>query len=179
MTDRNEMERQRLLEDMAVSMLLHSTAIPMTPAVPLTAEVIVESGPALLRLAYVLTGSRSYAEDIVQDVYESALKKVGEPVTFPNAYLRTMVVNRVRTLGRRAPKDRVLVEDIACDDPREAELADALLKLRPVARTVLVLRYYEQWTVPEIARALHKPEGTVKAIVFRALRQLRKEFPNV
>lgn len=144
----------------------------------MTESVIIGDQPALLRLAFVLTGSRTYAEDIVQDVSEHALRKVGASIEHPHAYLRTMVVNRVRQLGRRSRKDAELTHEIASEDPKVVELADQLLKLRPVARTVLVLRYYEQWTVPEIARELKKPEGTIAAIAFRALRQLRKEYSN-
>ncbi len=147
-------------------------------SVGLTRMHILEARQPLLRLAYVLTGSSTYAEDVVQDVMEQALRKVGAPIEHPGAYLRTMVINRVRTLGRKAAKDRVLVGDLVSEDPRVVELADLLLKLKVPARTVLVLRYYEQWSIPEIARALKKPEGTVKSIVFRALAELKKELSH-
>lgn len=169
---------------MAISILSSVGAAGMTETDSrtesgMTAAVIIADQPALLRLAFVLTGSRPYAEDIVQDVSEQALRKVGAPIEHPHAYLRTMVVNRVRQLGRRSRKEAELTDEIAHEDPQVVELADQLLKLRPIARTVLVLRYYEQWTVPEIARALKKPEGTIAAISFRALRHLRKECSNV
>ena len=144
----------------------------------MTSEIIIADQPALLRLAFVLTGSKVYSEDIVQDISEQALRKIGAPIENPHAYLRTMVVNRVRQLGRRSHKDATLFREFASEDQTNVELADQLLKLRPAARTVLVLRYFEQWTVPEIARALKKPEGTIKAIAFRALRDLRKECTN-
>jgi RNA polymerase sigma-70 factor (ECF subfamily) len=60
-------------------------------------------------------------------------------------------------------------------DRRETkrELAAALLTLTPAVRAAIVLRHVDGLSVAETAEALGRPEGTVKAQVFRGLRELR------
>jgi RNA polymerase sigma-70 factor (ECF subfamily) len=69
--------------------------------------------------------------------------------------------------GRSAPAMAV--------DRRETkrELAAALLTLTPAVRAAVVLRHVDGLSVAETAEALGRPEGTIKAQVFRGLRELR------
>ena len=55
----------------------------------------------------------------------------------------------------------------------QRELAAALLRLTPVVRSAIVLRHVDGLSVAEVAEALSRPEGTVKAQVHRGLRELR------
>jgi RNA polymerase sigma factor (sigma-70 family) len=63
----------------------------------------------------------------------------------------------------------------AAADRREAkdELAAALLTLAPAVRAAIVLRHVDGLSVAETAEALGRAEGTIKAQVFRGLRELR------
>jgi RNA polymerase sigma factor (sigma-70 family) len=60
-------------------------------------------------------------------------------------------------------------------DRRETqrELAAALLRLTPAVRVAIVLRHVDGLSVAEVAEALDRPEGTIKAQVHRGLRELR------
>ena len=58
----------------------------------------------------------------------------------------------------------------------EPGLWRALDRLSTDHRTVVVLRYAEDWSVTQIARALDVPAGTVKSRLHRALNQLREEL---
>ena len=54
---------------------------------------------------------------------------------------------------------------------------DALLRLPEIQRTVVVLRFFEERTVPEVARALGRTEGAVKQLQVRAVRRLGTLLP--
>ena len=63
-----------------------------------------------------------------------------------------------------------------------AELRDAvergLAVLEPELRATVVLRFYADLAVPEIAKAMHVPEGTVKSRLHRAMAVLRQTLPQ-
>lgn len=132
----------------------------------------------MLRLAYVLTGNADAAEDVVQDAFALLHAKV-ESVDNPGGYLRVTVVNLCRNLERRRRRDRRL--DARLQQPQfsslgASEMVDAMLHLPYRQRTVLVLRYWGDWSEAEIASALKCRPGTVKALASRGLARLRKEI---
>ncbi len=135
--------------------------------------------PGMVRLAHALTGSAETAEDLVQEAFlrlQSHLASLPQP----GGYLRTTVVNlcrdRARREGRRRRVDGQWREGVQLS-PSSAELLDVLRRLPERQRTVLVLRYWGDWTEAEIATALGCAPGTVKALASRGLARLRKEVP--
>lgn len=129
----------------------------------------------MVRLAYLLTGDRAAAEELVQDAFIS-VHRSWDRVTSPAGYLRAAVVNACRSWGRRQVLERErrpagaehasLVAD---------EMWDALLALPERQRAAIVLRFYEDLPDREIARVLGCREATVRTAVFRGLAALRKE----
>lgn len=129
----------------------------------------------MVRLAYLLTGSRAVAEELVQDSFVS-VHGAWARATTPSAYLRTTVVNRCRSWGRRRslerrrpptpPEPSVLAAD---------ELWDVLQTLPARQRAAIVLRFYEDLPDDEIAEILGCKVTTVRTSVFRALAKLRQE----
>jgi RNA polymerase sigma-70 factor (sigma-E family) len=136
--------------------------------------------PRAVRLARLLTGSPSSAEDLAQEAFVRVHRR-GAGVANPPAYLRTVVVNVCRNWHRaRAREARRLVEhgqliDVSVE-ARELEASLALLSYRQ--RSVLVLRYWLDLSEAEIATALGCRAGTVKSLHARALAALRKELPD-
>lgn len=144
--------------------------------------------PAVLKFAAVLTGDRSLAEDVVQEVLIRASTRWPAIVCLdrPEAYLRKMILNEYLSWRRRSGR-LVLsgtghdLRDTATADPaadyaeRDALLAE-LAKLPRRQRAVLVLRYYEGFSDPEIAEALGCRPGTVRGYACRALAALRIEL---
>lgn len=59
------------------------------------------------------------------------------------------------------------------------EVESALLKLNPKEREVLVLFYYDDFSIEEIAKILKTFTGTVKSRLFRARKNLKKEIMKV
>lgn len=135
----------------------------------------------LLRIAYLLTGDRHSAEDLVQEVLEQMYVKWRRIHGMPEAYARRALVNRAanrwRRRGRR-PEAPLGGHDVAAPDHsdhvvvRDAVL-DALRVLPARQRAAVVLRYLEDLPVAEVARALDCSEGTVKSSVSRGLASLR------
>ncbi len=129
-----------------------------------------------VRLATVLTSDRAVAEEIVQDAF-LALSRQWDTVDAPAGYLRTAVVNGCRDHHRRlgvrrrlAPPPPRMVEEA----PELDELWAVLARLPERRRAALVLRYYEDLAVDEIARLLRCRPGTVSSLLHRGLADLRE-----
>lgn len=146
------------------------------PASPLLEELYRDEASAMLRLAWLMTGSRALAEDIVHDAFLRLEGALGE-VQAPAAYLRRTVVNGVYARRRRAEVERRHLP--APPEPvfnPEVEETWAVVRALPVRqRQAIVLRYYDDASIEEIAALLACPEGTVKSLIHRALTRLRNE----
>jgi RNA polymerase sigma-70 factor (sigma-E family) len=129
----------------------------------------------LVRLAYLLTGSRAIAEDLVQDSF-LRLHDRWDEVRAPSAYLRTVVVNACRGHHRRARRESAAFADLVRDgvQPETPVLLDALARLPYRQRAALVLRFYEDRPEAEIAALLGCRPATVRSHVHRGLAALRK-----
>jgi RNA polymerase sigma-70 factor (sigma-E family) len=137
---------------------------------------------ALLRLAYLLCRDAARAEDLVQDALIRVLRRwraAGVPDR-PFGYVRKVVITEYLAWRRlRSATERVgPVEGDEVSDPA-GQVADRVLMWRllgdlsPRARTVLVLRYYEQLADAEIAAIVGCRLATVRSIAARALQGLR------
>jgi RNA polymerase sigma factor (sigma-70 family) len=130
----------------------------------------------MVRLAYLMVDSNAVAEELVQDAFVRVHAK-WRSIDHPRAYLRAAVVNACRNERRRRKVARRVAATSpvdAVDDARPDLLSDALARLSPDRRAALVLRYYEDLPVDEVAVILGVAPGTVKSMVHRALAQLRE-----
>ena len=147
-------------------------------------EFVTERWAALLRTAYLLTGDRQRAEDLVQ----SALVRLHRHWPkirhdgMPEAYVRRIMINLNidwwRRLGSRehsveSVPDRPTTADAFASFELREELWSALHGLAPRTRAVLVLRYFEDLSEAETAAALGCSVGTVKSQSSRGLAKLR------
>jgi RNA polymerase sigma-70 factor (sigma-E family) len=148
------------------------------------AELIAARAPALLRLAVVLTGDRTEAEDLLQATLLRTQRHADRIAVMaaPAAYLRTALVHEhvsgLRRLGRRVGTsaleghDRQAADEAAAVDRRDATWR-LLATLPRQQRAVLALRYYEDLSDRQIAEALGCSEQTVRSNASRALTKLR------
>ena len=134
------------------------------------------------RLAYLLTGDRELAEDLVQDAFVRLTGRfvhVRDPGGL-HAYLRTTVVNLARSHHRRKAVERRSAErqrehehTVPPFDPGDRDvLRQALLSLPLRQRTAIVLRYYEDLDVATTSAVMGCSTGTVKSLVSRGLDRL-------
>ena len=150
---------------------------------------VAARGPALLRLAYVLTGNAADAEDVVQDALSRALPRWERIVQADDldAYVKRMVVNAHTSWWRKfrrreSPSSSVQPGGIVSgpgDGPAHDErqrLWAACRALPEAQRTAVVLRYYEQLEYDEIAALTGVAEGTVRSRVSRGLAVLRAGY---
>jgi len=131
----------------------------------------------MVRVAFLLVGSRAEAEDVVQDAFARVDLRWGR-MDNPEGYLHRCVVNRSYDMLRRRRLERRFGR-LRRDDTSELqadELGDALAALPAKRRAAVVLRYYAGLREREIAEVLGVRPGTVKSMLHRALAQLREEI---
>lgn len=144
---------------------------------------------SLVRTAYLLTGDRGYAEDLVQSALEKTHRKwqrVGV-MDAPAAYVRRAMVNTAISWRRRRRLPEVPLfgaESTATADPyhrvdQRDHVLSALRRLPPKMRAVLVLRYFEDLDDAAIADAMNCSVGTVKSQASRGLARLRDQVAPI
>ena len=128
---------------------------------------------ALMVLFFMLVGL-----ELKREVVEGQLSRLDQ-VDKPGAYLRTAVVNGARSKMRRERSPPVLPAPIAAELGESAlELWAALRTLSERRRTAMVLRYWVDLPVNEIAAAMDCRPGTVSSLLHRGLADLRKELAD-
>jgi RNA polymerase sigma-70 factor (sigma-E family) len=139
----------------------------------------------LKRLAYLLTGDWTEAEDLAQEAMVRTYRAWHRirMRAQPAAYARTVLVNKHRSMLRRAKVEaKHFLARMPDPPPPEGLETDqvvvwqALQKLPAKEREILALRYYEDMPQQEIADIMTIPLGTVKSITHRALKHLRAEL---
>ncbi|KOV24902.1 RNA polymerase sigma24 factor [Streptomyces sp. XY431] len=139
--------------------------------------------PRLMRTAFLLTGDRYLAEDVVQTALERTYAAWGRVTKAdePYAYVRRIVINEhARRFRRRVPEqlvnavpERTGPDGFARLDERAA-LLEALGTLPPGQRQAVVLRYWEDLSESQAAAAMGCSVGTVKSQASKGIAKLRE-----
>lgn len=142
----------------------------------------------LIRMAVLLLGDQSSAEDVVQDAFLGLYRGAGRLRDPANAvaYLRASVLNGCRSVLRSRKRAWSLIpahdppvwsaESAAMAGEDRREVLRAVARLPRRQREVLVLRYYVNLTDQEIAADLGVTRGTVASTASRALAALGREL---
>ena len=146
-------------------------------------DLLATYGPELQGVAYLILRDRSAAEDVVIDTLLTALER-GDQLRDAGAlrpWLLRIAVNRA--LSTRRGSARIVQLDLAPDAPSiptDDDLRLALLssvgRLAPRMRAAIVLRYYADLSVRDVAVALGTSENTVKTQLREALGQIRRSL---
>lgn len=146
-------------------------------------EFVRTRGPSLRRTAFLLCGDWHHAEDLVQIALLKLFRawsriKAAEAV---ESYARTVLVRTAVDESRRIVRRRERVSDSVPEVVAPAENPDATLDARRVLamlparqRAVIVLRYWEDLPIEDVAQMLGCAEGTVKSQAAKGLATLRK-----
>ena len=137
------------------------------------ADLVADRGDALLRYATLLSGSRDDAADLVQDALVKTFGRLrnGFVVQSAEAYVRRSILTTYLDRGRRLTRWRAIAPleytpdetpSAAGDVELRLDLHGELRKLTPRERACLVLRYYDDLKVDDIAETLGISSGTVK-----------------
>jgi len=167
-------------------------SIPGKPASLDLQELIDSHGVRLLRSACLLCGNETEAQDLVQETFVQAVKSAdrfrGDSAVY--TWLYGILLNLCRRHLRRQKRlvfdeERVLKEVYQRGPADELDrdfcatgLALAMRKLSPEHREVIVLRYYDNLKIAEIARQTRVSTGTVKSRLHYAVRRLEQLVPG-
>lgn len=152
-------------------------------------EFVAARQEALLRTAYLLTGHRQDAEDLVQTALVKAVPHWSRLTGDPEAYVRRILVHEnVSRWRRRRWREWTVAgpaEQLGSPASPEEDVAgrialrQALAALAPRQRAVLVLRYFEDRSEAETAELLGISVGTVKSHARDGLARLRRTVPGL
>jgi RNA polymerase sigma-70 factor (sigma-E family) len=151
-------------------------------------EYVAGRSPALLRTAYLLTGHRADAEDLLQTALAKtyvAWERIEDHRAL-DGYVRRALLNTRTSQWRKRKVDEFVCEELpepdgapAGDPADQQALRDsmwrAIMKLPARQRAMVVLRYYEDLSEAQTAEVLGVSVGTVKSAVSRALGKLRED----
>ncbi len=148
-----------------------------------------------VRAAQLITRDRNLAEDIVQSAFVRAFDRIGqfdEGRPFGPWFLRSVINDAIKAVSKRRrsvsleailesgdPMSQLLIdagpgpEERAEAAERRAAVAAALEHLTPAERSVIVMRYYLEWTDAEIAEHFDSPRGTIRWRLRAARERLR------
>lgn len=158
------------------------SASPVPAWETLVVQLVAERGSALERYAFLLCGNADDAADIVQDALVKTFGRLrnGFGVSSAEAYVRKAILNtyldrgRRRTLWRRVAHLEAAAEihEPAAESDLRLDVQGRLRALFPRERACVVLRYYEDLKVDDIAHLLNISTGAVKRYLSDALRKL-------
>ena len=147
---------------------------------------------SLYRTALLILGNRDEAEDVLQDTFLSIYKNINNLKEFNKlrpwifSILKNSCYTRYKNRKREFPDefilekaDSKLISSGEDEFVLNNEVESALLKLNHKEREVLVLFYYDDFSIEEIAKILKTFQGTVKSRLFRARKNLKKEIMKV
>lgn len=143
--------------------------------------------PSLVGYAYLLTGSRADAEDLVQDaiVKTFARGRAKTSVREAEAYVKRAIANEAINRARHGLVVRNKQSVVATGESMpghdqsvqaRVDLENALDALSPRERAVTVLKYVDDLTIASIAAVLKLNEGTVKRYLANAAVKLREHL---
>ena len=152
-------------------------------------ELYVAYAPDGIRLAFLLTGDRALAEDLVQDAFVrlvGRLRHLREPNAFWT-YLRRTIVNLATSHFRHGRVERAYLDRVAAapaadandNDELDETMHRVLLGLPQRQRAAIVLRFYEDLSDVQTAAVLGCSPGTVRSLVSRGMKTLREALEGM
>ncbi len=155
-------------------------------------QLVTRYNPPLFRFLYRQTANYPLAEDLLQETFIRLIVYQGQPPDCFRAWAYTLASNLVRDHFRSAPhrheveliEDESLEQSVSATSVHElddrlamadsrAQVEHALQQLTPDHREALILRFYQDLPIDEIATISGVPPGTVKSRLSYALKRLR------
>lgn len=138
------------------------------------------------RLYHIAFAYLKNEEDALEAVQETTYrawmnrKKVRDPKYFSTWLIRVLIHYCIDEQKRNKKVLPLLCEPDQSDyekyDPSKFDLEIALESLEPKYRHMIILKYYQDMTIKEMAETLERPESTIKTWLYKALKQLRNRM---
>ena len=153
-------------------------------------ELVLEHSHAMFRLAWRLTSDESAAEDIVQEAFIKAWRKIGgfRMESSFKSWLHRITVNTAMDYLRKQSRRRQFEVEEPEWDPglKSAEMPThdvqidirtqteaAMMDLSEIERSALMLKHFEGHSINEVAQILEITTGACKQAIFRAVKKMR------
>ena len=152
-------------------------------------ELINDRKAILYKMAYAYVKNKEDAVDIVSDtIYKSyiSIKKLKEEAFF-NSYVTRILINtsldfirknkRIISLqDKDYPLDGILSKIEDCDKEAILDLYKAVDRLDEKYKTTVILKYFQDMTITQVAEIMEVPIGTAKTYLHKALKELRLDL---
>lgn len=143
-----------------------------------TEQILTENYEKYYRLAYSYMRNEDDALDVVQESAYRAIRDCGKVKNkdYLSTWIYRIVVNTALDLLRKKKKETLTQElpEIPVEDQyQETELRTMLDQLDHKSKTIIILRYFEDLKLEDIAEILGDNLNTVKARLYRSLKKLR------
>jgi RNA polymerase sigma-70 factor (ECF subfamily) len=126
--------------------------------------------PRVAAYCYQLVRDRDQAADLAQEAFARLFAR-WVTVREPTAYVFHIATNLVRSSWSARARDKALMPVLASQASQPAvdhSVRDAVERLPARYRELVLLHYYADLTVPDVARAVRRPEGTAKRMLSEA-----------
>lgn len=145
---------------------------------------VEQYGDQLLRIAYAYTQNRMTAEDCLQDAFVTACRKAHQLRSKENPFpwLARIVINECKSKKRRRKEITMLHQPESVDGPEEIIVKEemtrrvhqAVMVLPEKYRIPVILHYFEDMQLDDIAGTLKENPGTIRTRISRARQKLAK-----
>lgn len=147
----------------------------------LIGECIMENYQRLYRLAYSYMHNEDDAMDIVQESAYKAMKSVCEirEQQYMLSWIYRIVINTSLDMLRKKKREQIGVEDYMADyedQYHDTDILNSLQVLDETERQIIILRFFEERKLAEIAEIMDENLSTVKSRLYRALKKLKIEL---
>ncbi|WP_153733422.1 sigma-70 family RNA polymerase sigma factor [Sporosarcina obsidiansis] len=151
----------------------------------LVEDFIIKNQESHYRLAYSYVKNKENALDIVQEAIFKALKSIDrlEEITYLKTWFYRILINTSIDFIRKHQRMTVMDADIlnihlpqAADERIDMDLRDAIDQLVPYDKTLIILRFFEDLKIEEIALVMDENINTIKSRLYRILNKLRLEI---
>lgn len=147
----------------------------------LVRSILLENYQSYYRLALSYVHQEADAMDIVQEGAYKAMRKAGslQEERFAGTWVYRIMINTAKDYVKKYRQDYEVLNENMMDtkayDP-DMDLREAVDKLPLQEKTLIILRFYEDKPLAEIAEILQENLSTVKSRLYRTLEKLRKEL---
>ncbi len=144
-------------------------------------EVFRQQFPRLAGYCTGLVGDREVGADLAQEALARTWSRWMK-VTDPRAYSYLVATNLARRHWKRLARERQAVSALAArtrgNVPADASVRDLVERLPERLRSAALLHYYADLPVKEVARLLHRPQGTIRQRLHEARGLLALDLDN-
>ncbi|MBE6072077.1 MAG: sigma-70 family RNA polymerase sigma factor [Clostridium butyricum] len=142
---------------------------------------IIENRNAFYKVAYSYTQNEEDALDIVQESIYKALNSIDslkEDNKIKSWFYKILIRTSIDFIRKNKKYIYIeaMMEESECDEYKDIDLDNALNKIPTKYKTIIILRYFEDFKIEEIAEMLGENVNTVKSRLYAALKKLKVEM---